>query len=180
MKYGKLLVVCFVPIVFITLSCSTVKPIRTEDHVDLDRFMGDWYVVANIPTFVEKNAWNALETYEMREPGVIDTTFTFNKGGPDGELKTYTPTGFVRDAESNAEWGMRFIWPFKAEYLIMHVDEDYSETVIGRRKRDHVWIMTRTPHPPESTLKDLIDLAVEAGYEREEIQRVPHEKDGDS
>ncbi|MEX2608003.1 MAG: lipocalin family protein [Kiritimatiellia bacterium] len=161
-------------------ACTSPKAIRTEPSVDLDRFMGDWYVVANIPTFLEKDAWNALETYERKEGGRIDTTFTFNKGGPDGELKTYTPVGFVRkDDPSNAVWGMRFVWPIKAEYIIMYVDENYQQTLVGRRKRDYLWIMARDPHLPEARLTELIDLAVEEGYERDDIQRVPHGETAD-
>ena len=39
------------------------KPIKPVDHVDLDRFMGDWYVIATIPTWFEKEAYDAVETY---------------------------------------------------------------------------------------------------------------------
>ncbi|HSN72991.1 MAG TPA: lipocalin family protein, partial [Steroidobacteraceae bacterium] len=38
-------------------------PIVTAEQVDLERFMGRWYVIANIPTFIEKGAHNATETY---------------------------------------------------------------------------------------------------------------------
>lgn len=167
--------------VFVDMTaCSSPKSIRTESGVDIDRFMGDWYVVANIPTFLEKNAWNALETYERKGERRIETTFSFNKGGPDGELKTYTPVGFVReDNPSNAVWGMRFIWPIKAEYIIMYVDDDYEETIVGRSKRDYLWIMARDPHLPEERLNELIDLAVEEGYDREQIRMVPHDGPGD-
>ena len=34
--------------------------LKTVDYVDLERFMGDWYVIANIPTFIEKGAVNAV------------------------------------------------------------------------------------------------------------------------
>lgn len=156
-------------------ACRTMKPIKTETNVDLDRFMGDWYVVANIPTFIEKDAWNAVETYKRGKGNRIETTFTFNKGGPDGPVKTYTPVGFVKeDDASNAVWGMRFVWPIKAEYLILHVDGDYQETIIGRHKRDYVWIMARTPDLPEERLQALIDMAVAEGYDREAILKVPH------
>lgn len=161
-------------------ACSSPQPIRTAERVDLDRFMGDWYVVANIPTSFERNAWNALEQYSRNERGEIETTFTFNKGAADGPEKVYRPKGFVTDDPSNAVWGMQFIWPFKAEYRILHVDEDYSETIIGRRKRDYLWIMTRVPHPDEAQLERLIQIAVEEGYLREKIQRVPHVVEGRS
>ncbi|MDF3129004.1 lipocalin family protein [Kiritimatiellaeota bacterium B1221] len=162
-------------ILFLTSACSTMKPIQTESHVDLDRFMGDWYVVANIPTFLEKEAWNALENYQQGEGNRIETTFTFNKGAADGEFKTYTPVGFVDESDpSNAVWGMRFVWPVKAEYIIMYVDNAYEVTIVGRRKRDYVWIMARDPNLPEARIQALIDMAVAEGYDPEQIQRVPH------
>lgn len=169
----------FIPFVIMTVftACRTTAPtIRTEDQVDLERFMGDWYVIGNIPTFLEKGIWNAKESYELNEDGTVATTFTFNKGGPEGERKTYTPTGFVRSETfpSNAVWGMQFLWPIKAEYVIMHVDEAYQETMIGRSKRDYLWIMHRRPDMPEDRLEALIDMAVEEGYDRSLIRRVPH------
>ncbi len=69
-------------------ACSHQPPMATVDYVDIDRFMGDWYVVANIPTFLEKGAHNAVETYRKNDDGTIATTFTFLEGGFDGEIKT--------------------------------------------------------------------------------------------
>jgi len=158
-------------------ACRTKTPtIQTEDQVDIPKFMGDWYVIGNIPTSIEKGIWNAKENYEVNEDGTIATTFTFNKDSADGEFKKYTPKGFVRDEKfpSNAVWGMQFIWPIKAEYVIMHVDEEYQETMIGRSKRDYLWIMYRDPDMPEDRLNALIDMAVEEGYNREDIRIVPH------
>jgi lipocalin len=40
---------------------------ETVPYVDLKRFMGDWYVVANIPTFVEKGLQPGGEL--QAEPG---------------------------------------------------------------------------------------------------------------
>src|SRR5512135_2397193 len=76
-------------------------PIRIESHVDLPRFMGDWYVIANIPTFVEKGAYNAIESYRLDADGTIATTFTFRQGSFDGKPKRHRPRGFVLDRETN-------------------------------------------------------------------------------
>ena len=147
--------------------------IRTVDYVDLPRFMGDWYVIANIPTFVEKGAHNAVETYRLADDGRIETTFTFRKDDFDGKRKTYNPTGFVRDTDSNAIWGMQFIWPFKGDYRIVYLDEDYTQTVIGRNKRDFVWIMARTPTIPEQDFQAIVAMLGEEGYDTSEIRMVP-------
>ena len=157
----------------IACSGSQLPPIETASEVDLDRFMGSWYVIASIPTSLEKNAFNAVESYQLEDDGTIATTFTFLDGGFDGKQKTYRPRGFVLDDPSNAIWGMRFIWPIKADYRIVHVDADYTETVIGRAKRDYVWIMTRQPAIPDQRYTELVEIVEKQGYDAALIRKVP-------
>jgi apolipoprotein D and lipocalin family protein len=159
---------------FFLAGCQTPRPIYTVSQVDLDRFMGDWYVISSIPTFIEKEAFNAVESYRIESDGVVATTFRFNKGGFDGPLKEYTPTGFVRDKTSNAVWDMQFIWPFKAEYRIIYLNDDYTQTVIGRSKRDYVWIMARTPTIPEDDYHRILTFLRQEGYDLSDLRRVPH------
>jgi apolipoprotein D and lipocalin family protein len=154
--------------------CASKGPeMKTVSYVDLDRFMGDWYVIANIPTFLEKGAHNAVETYELNEDGTIATTFVFREDSFDGEEKRYHPRGFVRDTDTNARWGMRFIWPIKADYRIVYLDDDYTQTVIARQKRDFVWIMARTPTVSEEDYERLVQFVASIGYDTSKIERVP-------
>ena len=163
---------CIVPV--LTLSaCSASQPLRTVPQVDLARFMGDWYVIANIPTFIERQAHNAIESYELVGDKQVATTFRFNQGSFDGPVKTYRPTGFVSDDPSNAIWGMQFIWPFKADYRVIYLNEDYTQTVIGRNKRDYVWIMARTASIPESDYAAIINLVANQGYDTAKVRPVP-------
>jgi len=154
--------------------CQSMGPIKTVSSVDLERFMGDWYVIANIPTFMEKNAFNAKESYRLEPDGTISTTFTSNKGGFDGPLKTYNPKGFVSDDPSRAVWGMQFFWPIKAEYRIIYLDPDYTTTIIGRTKRDYVWIMARSAHMDDALYRSLLQLLEQQGYDPRKVQLVPH------
>ena len=137
-------------------------------YVDLERFMGDWYVLAVIPTFVERDAFNPVETYTLNSNGTVATTFRFNKG-PSGPPKELTATGFIRDSDSNAIWGMQFVWPFKADYRIVYLDADYQHTIVARQQRDYVWIMSREPAINPMKLQSLIDFAVGIGYEEDKI-----------
>jgi apolipoprotein D and lipocalin family protein len=150
-------------------------PMKTVDHVDLERFMGDWYVVANIPTFVEKGAHNAVESYSLNPDGTIATTFTFNQDAFDGPQKTYHPKGFVLDQESNARWGMQFIWPIKADFRIIYLDDDYQTTVIGRAKRDYVWVMSRSPEFSDTAFEHMQAFIASVGYDADQLQRVPQQ-----
>lgn len=154
-------------------ACTTSAPLRTVPRVDLDRFMGDWYVIANIPTFIEREAYNAIESYELVDHKQVATTFRFNKGSFDGPVKTYKPTGFVREDPSNAIWGMQFIWPIKADYRVIYLNEDYTQTVIGRNKRDYVWIMARTQAISEADYTNIVKFIAEQGYDVSRIRPVP-------
>lgn len=155
-------------------ACSHHAPMATVDYVDIDRFMGDWYVVANIPTFLEEGAHNAVESYKQNDDGSIATTFTFLDGGFDGELKEYHPTGYIKDTKTNALWGMQFIWPIKADYRIVYLDEDYTKTVIGREARDYAWVMARKPELTQQEYEDIIEFVSSIGYDVSKMNRVPH------
>jgi apolipoprotein D and lipocalin family protein len=160
-------------VVALTACSTTATPLRTVEQVDLSRFMGDWYVIANIPTFIERDAHNAVESYELIGDKRVATTFRFNQGSFDGPVKIYERTGFVGNDPSNAIWGMQFIWPIKADYRVMHLNADYTQTVIGRNKRDYVWIMARTPAIPEADYNNIVRLIAEQGYDTSKLRRVP-------
>jgi apolipoprotein D and lipocalin family protein len=163
-------------------ACRTVQhpPLALAGNVDLDRFMGDWYVIANIPTPIEKGAHNAVESYRRAEDGTIETTFTFRADGFDGPEKRYTPRGFVREGTGNAVWGMRFVWPVKADYRIAYVDEGYTRTVIAREARDYVWIMAREPAIPAADYERLLAFVAQQGYEVSKVRPVPQRWGGGS
>ncbi len=172
MTYRILSIVALCLLIGLT-ACTKHPPIRTENAVDLNRFMGDWYVIANIPSIIETEAYNAVESYRLQEDGSIATTFTFRDGGFDGKKKVYHPTGYVVDHESNAVWGMEFLWPIKADYRIMYVDEAYHQTIVGRLKRDYVWLMARTPQIPAADYQRFLSLIAEEGYDVTKVRKVP-------
>ncbi len=157
----------------LTLASCASAQMPTVETVELDRFMGPWYVIANIPTFIETGAHNAVEKYTLNKDGSIATEFTFRDGGFDGEEKRYTPTGYVVNSATNAEWRMQFLWPFKSEFLISYLDPDYAVTIIARTKRDYVWIMARSPAISEDEYNKAVEFLRINGYDTRLIQRVP-------
>ena len=162
--------------VCLSVSCQSPKsPLTTVSHVDLESFMGTWYVVGYTPILVDGKAHNATEHYYLKSDGRIQTTYQYRQGSFDGPLKTFQPTGFVYNKETNSEWRMQFVWPFKAAYLIVHYDEARGETIIGHPKRKYAWIMLREPEYEEATYQRLLDKLVGMGYDPELIQRLPQD-----
>lgn len=146
-----------------------------QRHVDLKKFMGDWYVIAHIPTFIEKDAYNAVENYQLTSDGTIATTFTFNQGSLTGPLKTYKPRGFIHNRETNAEWRMQFVWPFKGAYLITFLAADYQTTIVGVPDRKYVWIMARSKTLPAALYEEMVSMLKEKGHDVSKLRRVPQQ-----
>jgi apolipoprotein D and lipocalin family protein len=47
--------------------------------------------------------------------------------------------------------------------------------MIGRKQRDYLWIMARTPTIPDADYRKLIELAESLGYSAAEIRKVPQQ-----
>lgn len=157
-------------------ACASTRPtIPPVANVDLQRFMGDWYLIAHIPSLPEREAFNAIESYRLDDKGRIRTTFQFRKGSFDAPLKTMQPVGRVVPGTHNAVWDMQFVWPIQAEYVIVDLSADYSQTVIGRSKRDYLWIMARTPRIDDADYAALVEKAKALGYDTSKLRKVPQQ-----
>jgi len=152
---------------------TSAPPLELAESVDLERFMGTWRVHGHTPTFLDREAYQATETYELQASGRIATTYRFRKGGFDGPVKVMRPVGRVEDHPSNAVWSMRFFGFLRQPYLILHVDEDYAETVVGQPNRSRAWIMTRSPEIAERRYQRLRGELERRGFDLEDFRRLP-------
>ena len=102
-----------------------------------------------------------------------DLLWTFRDGSFDGPEKRFTPKGWVHDKETNAEWRMQFLWPFKSAYLIVYLDRDYQKTIIGVPDRNNVWIMSRKSQMSDAEYERMLSNAASLGYDVAKVKRVP-------
>ena len=173
--------VCFAMMSLIGGCASNDAPLPAAENVDIDRFMGRWYVHGFTPIIVDKDAHNAIEHYRLDADKKIQTTYQFRAGGFDTEIKTLTPVGWVDEGvDSNAEWRMQFVWPFTADYIILHVDADYSETIIAHPSRKYAWIMLRSNTVRDADYNRLLSKLKAVGYETELMQKLPHDWSGEA
>ncbi|WP_303635619.1 lipocalin family protein [Stenotrophomonas tuberculopleuritidis] len=167
-----------IPLLAVALAgagCSShdTRPLPQPPKVDVPRFMGDWYVIAHIPSWPEREAFDAVESYALRSDGRIQTTFTYRKGSFQAPQTSMHPIGRVQDHGNGAVWGMQFIWPIQAEYIIAWLDEGYTQTIVARSKRDYVWYMARTPQVSDADYQQAVARIAAMGYDTRTLRRVP-------
>jgi apolipoprotein D and lipocalin family protein len=75
---------------------------------------------------------------------------------------------------NNALWGMQFIWPIKAQYKIVYLDENYQTTIVARDALDYVWLMSRKKTIPKQELDSLINMISLMGYDKNKLQLTKH------
>lgn len=157
-------------------------PLEAMDRpIEVERFMGDWYVLAFIPIdflfFSEADAHDAIENYALDEDGLIDVTYTFKDGSFDAEPTVMTQRGRVYDEALGTEWRVQVVWPFESAYLIAWLDETYERAIVGVPSRRYVWVLSRTPDVEEAEMRALTERVADLGYDPAELRRVPHGSD---
>ncbi len=168
----------FLPLLLplLLVGCSTtpkVPPLKTVEHVDMERYTGRWYVIANIPYFLENGKVASYDTYAIRPDGKLTNDFTFRKGGFDAPETTWHGTAWVVNKETNAEWKVRFIWPFSTTYLVLELDPDYRWAVVGTPDRGLLWVLARDRQISDATYGMIMQRINEQGYDPAEIVKVP-------
>lgn len=172
---GKVL---FIILLLATAAGCSSKDLKIETvhQVELERFMGDWYVLAGRFTALEKDVHNGLERYHWnRDENRIDVDFTYTKGSFDGPKKSIPQKAWVFNQETKAHWKVSPLWPFKFDYLIVELDENYRWTAIGVPNQKYLWIMARDWRNAEATIQEAVKRLDARGYDTKNLVRVPHQ-----
>jgi len=151
---------------------------ETVPYVDIEKFTGDWYVIAVIPTPFEKGAVNGIENYSIRKDGNIQVRYTFKKGSPEGEEKIMYQKGWIYNTETNADWRVRPIWPLKLPYYILELGTDYNYTVIGTNNYKYLWIMARQPAMDKAVYEEIVKRMGQRGFDTDKIQIMEQRYEG--
>jgi apolipoprotein D and lipocalin family protein len=153
--------------------CATPPATRTVAHVDLDRYLGRWYVIANVPYALERGKVASYDTYARRPDGRLDNIFTFRKGTFAAPEKSWHGVAWVVDHKSDATWHVRFIWPFYATYLVLDLDPDYQWAVVGTPQRRLIWVLARQRQLDDATYATILRRIAAAGVDTNRLVRVP-------
>ena len=151
-------------------------PLEAVDHVDLDRYMGRWHLMANIPNFAERGNLAPYVEYSRRRDGLIDDKYTsleeFGKPpfSKDGYIEITNPT-------TQAEGRITFLQPLWEDYAVIFLDTDYRYTVVALQSRKYIWFFAREPRLSDEMYQSMLDVARANGFDATQILRFPHRRE---
>ena len=176
----RLLICVLVAMLCMACSASSTKrqnlaPLQVQANVDLEKFMGRWYVIANIPYRAEAGKVGSYVEYRPRPDGRMDDLYFFRKKNFDSKLEQWSGVAWVVDQQSNARWLAQFIWPFKFDYLILATAPDYSWALVGHPSRDLAWVFARTASMDAALYQQLLSKLGAMDYDEKRLLRVPQQ-----
>lgn len=153
----KLFPLCFL------LSCSSTPEFKnTQNYVDIQRFMGEWYVQAYRGTFLEKDVKHPIEKYTYNNSkNRIDIEYSFYR---DGERSEINQKAWIINKETNHYWKVSPFWPIKLDYIVIDIEDDYSISAVGVPNQKYLWIMSRDKNYPKVKLEKYIQKIANKGY----------------
>jgi len=147
------------------------KPLITVPSVDLQRYMGKWYEIAAFPQTFEKGCHCSAAEYSMTDKGYVRVLNTCRKDSAEGKVKTAEGKAFVVEGSNNAKLRVQFFWPFRGDYWIIDLAEDYSYVVVGAPNRKYLWILSRTPQMDLGLYQQIVDRTAGKGFDVSKLQK---------
>ncbi len=145
-------------------------PDHTVDRVDLSKYMGRWYEIASFPNWFQKGCTCTTTDYALVD-GYVKVTNSCRRGSPQAKLDVATGKAYVVPNTHNAQLRVQFQWPFKGDYWVIALDEDYQYAMVGHPRKKYLWILSRSPVMDDATYTQLVGIAAAKRYEVSRLQK---------
>jgi apolipoprotein D and lipocalin family protein len=93
------------------------------------------------------------------------------KGGLAGKDEIAEGRAEVVDGSQNARLRVSFFGPFYGDYWVLDHAPDYSWSIVGEPSGRYLWLLSRTPHPSATTLRNIEEKATAMGYDLSLLRR---------
>lgn len=122
----------FLLIVFLIVNYTMQsQTLQTVAEVDLRRYAGKWYEIASFPQRFQKGCHCTTAEYTLSDKGYVIVENRCNKDSINGKESYIKGKAFVVKNTGNAKLKVQFFWPFKGDYWIIALADDYSYAVVS-------------------------------------------------
>jgi apolipoprotein D and lipocalin family protein len=166
-------------IFFITMQPADSQTLQTVEHVEIDKYLGRWYDIASYPASFQKGCHCTTADYEL-VPGkkyIRVTNRCIKFKGNRSKLTVASGKAFVINDSTNARLKVQFFWPFKGDYYIIGLADDYSWAIVGHPGRKYLWILSRESYMPADVYNNALKIVKQKGYDVNRLQKTPQNCD---
>jgi apolipoprotein D and lipocalin family protein len=154
----------------LTSSCRSQAP-ETVSFVDLEKYAGLWYEYASFPARFQKGCSNTTAEYKISPKGYV---IVINKCTRENDRTGIEGKAFVVPNSGNAKLKVQFFWPFRGDYWVLELADDYSWAVVGSPKRNYLWILSRTPVLEANLYNEITSRVAKKGFDISKLRKTSH------
>jgi apolipoprotein D and lipocalin family protein len=153
------------------LATAETPPVASVEYVDLARYAGRWHEIAAFPMFFQRQCLgDTTADYALRPDGEVSVV---NRCRTDSGFDQANGRAWAVPGGGNAQLKVSFFWPFRSDYWIIGLDENYRWAVVGNPNRKYLWILARTPELPADQLERALQAARAQGYDLAQLKYTP-------
>ena len=142
----------------------------TVASVDLSRYAGQWYEIARLPMYFQRNcAADVTATYtpSANSDSISVVNKCLSTTGKEivanGEAVPADASGSKLKVTFLPSW-LRWA-PFgKADYWVLALDDDYQSALVGTPNKKYLWLLSRSPSMDTETYQTYRKIAQNQGY----------------
>jgi len=141
-------------------------------ETDWQKYLGQWYEQARIPSFFE-NEWDKDSMAQYRwDPENKTIEVTNSKINALG-LKEYAyATARIASYEKGLLF-VSFVPSIEGKYIVIDHDTNYEWSIVAGSGRDYLWLLTRSSGLSMDVWNHLMKVAKKHGFDLSKIQKTP-------
>jgi apolipoprotein D and lipocalin family protein len=145
-----------------------VAPVASVAAVDLARYVGKWFEIASFPMFFQRQCvGDTTASYALGADGRVEVT---NRCRTESGFDEANGIATVVEGWRNSRLKVSFFWPFKSDYWVLGLDDDYRWAVVGNPNRKYLWVLSRTPQLPKPLLDAALTSATAQGFDLSQLR----------
>jgi apolipoprotein D and lipocalin family protein len=146
--------------------------VQSVGKVDLGRYVGRWYEIAAFPMFFQRQCiGDTTAEYALRPDGDISVV---NRCRTEQGFDEATARAWAVDGTGGSQLKVSFFWPFRADYWVIGLDDDYQWAVVGNPNRKYLWLLSRTPRLGTEQLERALQAARSQGFDLTQLKYTFH------
>lgn len=153
--------------------CAT-RPAIAPKPVKIGDVMGDWYVIAHVPHWSERNCFASLLRLRQLPNQRIDVRYIAQKKSIYGRKYLVKGMADVREPKVGTSWDFQFVsglYGFRATFLAVADDGRYAVLMTPDRRR--AWILSRKRSLSGADFEAALRVLDEQGFTIRRLVAVP-------
>lgn len=149
-----------------------VSPVKA---FDVNRYAGTWYEVARLDNRFERGLEKITAEYALKPDGGVSVV---NRGysTQEGKWKKAEGKAYFVDKPDEGYLKVSFFGPFYSSYVIFELEQErYEYAFVSGADKSYLWLLARTPHPPQEVIEKFKQQSKALGFKTEDLIFVKHD-----